>query len=272
MDSEKISEWVDLYNRLMSKGTRFDPISVRRFEKIRDILKEYNARFLIAYQNKQPSAIASYILDQDTSLTRIMDFIVSPIFPRGGAELIDRILLDSRRQGIQNVSSWIPLSLSSSIDTLGEYLFNPENGVVTLKKVPSEQPLDIDTDVIDHDTSIKATSNSLPFKEPFKIHALITNMNGIWARTRTYSDANHFSFIDVYRSRKHRREAWIFHDRSFHSPTADLLLSVLSELCRMGIQVVFSEVDIGIEERSGYDGSGFSEISTQFQMTYTLEY
>lgn len=272
IDLENVSEWVDLYNRQMSRSANFEPISVRRLDQLRALLEKHGTRFLIAYQSKQPSAIGSYIIDKTNRITRMLDFCVSPLFPKGGVDLVDQVLLESRTYQSRRVTSWIPLSLSTSLDVLGEYLFSPEKGLVQMRNSFDGHAPEIEIDLIEHPQSSEDESVYLPFVEPFKISVLMISIRGKWQRTCTCCNENRSSFIDVYQSNQQRRDAWIFHHKSHEPPTPEFLSSTLSLLHSKGIRTAYTEVEIGLRQRASYDICGFSEMSTDFLLTYSLEY
>jgi len=248
------------------------PLSKRRLESVLPLIQTNKIELLVSYQNRQPSAVCSYYFNHKIGDARILDFCIHPLFPQGGYHLLDFILEKARNVGIRKLSCLVPLSFTASLDVLGEYLFNPEKGILLMKLNLSEPPDGNDIQIIEPDDKKFLGSPLLPFREPFQLRSIIRSMFGKWHFSfSTKETSNHHGF-DVFLSDTARREAWIFNSQPNHAPSFDGLCSALKNLFYRGIRVVYTETEVGLQHRAPFDNNGFLDLNTQFEMTYYLEY
>ncbi len=271
LTSDNMGQWVDVYNREMKRINGFIPLSTNKLEHMLPLLRKYGAELILAIDGHQPSAVCSYIMDHQSLHTRILDLVILSLHPKGGLSLIDSVLSKSRESGMERIICWAPVSLSTSLDVLGEYLFTPEIGAVLMKNEMRARPSGNDIDIVNHSLNDVSEMTLLPLREPLQVSSLLHDYAGNWNLAITTSECDLETGFDVYLSNKFRREAWVFSSFRNGKPCQECLLSTLGLLYDRGVRVVYTEIEIGYHRRTPFDACGFFEVSTEFEMTFGFE-
>lgn len=266
-----MDQWVDVYNQEMKRVHGFIPLSKNKLEHMLPLLRKHGAELILALEGHQPSAVCSYIMDHKSLHARILDLVVLSLRPNGGLSIIDSVLSKSRNSGMERMACWIPVSLSTSLDVLGEYLFTPEVGSVLMKCDMRARPSGKDVDIDENSSSDKSELALLPLREPLQISSLLHDYAGKWNLAFTTREYGLPTGFDVYLSNKYRRDAWVFSSFRNGKPYQECLLSTLGLLYDRGVRVVHTETEVAYHRRTPFDACGFCEVSTAFEMTFGFE-
>jgi hypothetical protein len=271
LTADNMNEWIDVYNQEMKRVHGFIPLSRTKFEHMLPLLEKHGAELMLAIEGQKPSAVCSYIIDHQKQNTRMLDLVVLSLHPKGGLSLMDSVLTKSRNLGMKQMICWTPVSLGTSLDVLGEYLFTPEVGAVLMKNEMKVRPPAKDIDVVDHCSSGTSEMTLLPLREPLQIRSLLYAYAGHWNLAITTHESGPETGLDVYLSSKLRRESWVFNRFRNGTPSEECLMSTLRLLYDRGVRVVYTEIEVGYHRRTPFDTCGFCEISTEFEMTFSFE-
>jgi hypothetical protein len=266
-----MDEWIDVYNQEMKRVHGFIPLSRNKLEYILPLLERHGAELMLASDGQKPSAVCSYIVDHQSRCTRMLDLVVRSLRPKGGLSLMDSVLTKSRNSGMEQMTCWTPVSLGTSLDVLGEYLFTPEVGAVLMKNEMMVRPSGKDIDIVDHSSNDTSEMTLLPLREPLQMRSLLHAYAGHWNLAITTHESGSEPGLDVYLSNKLRREAWVFNRFRNGTPSEECLMSTLRLLYDRGVRVVYTEIEVGYHRRTPFDTCGFCEISTEFEMTFGFE-
>jgi len=272
LSGDNSDDWSTIYNAVMQRGLRFTPISSKMLETIIESLGPYNIKYLIAYENGIPSAICSYSL-KDARILRIVDFCVLPRDTNSGIDLIDMVLSEARNRKYEILSCWLPLSVPKSLDILGEYLFTPGESRTLMHHFLTESPQGFDLKITEHQES-DSNPSILPFETGFQLYSLLESLKTSWYHAATIENTNlENSGIAVYLSTKMNKQGWIFPTYETTAPLDTTLLSAsLSYMYNCGVQDILTESDGSIQWQKSFREFGFEEVSTQFELTFNLEY
>lgn len=272
LNRENSEDWATIYNSVMQRGLRFTPISSRMLEKIVDSMNPLKIKYMIAYENGVPSSICSYSL-MDEYLFQIVDFCVLPRDKQSGIFLVDHMLLEARRREFESISCWLPLSIPTTIDVLGEYLFTPAESLILMRQFLPKPPKESPLNVIEYENSASETV-ILPFRTGFQLYTLLESLKIPWYHAASIRDTQGTDFgIDLYLSKKMRKLGWIFPScESFEPVDSEMVFGALSYMYDMGVRDILTQSDGSLQHQNPLRISGFKEICTQFEMRFNLAY
>ncbi len=273
LDNDNSDDWAKVYNQVMQKSLRFTPLSGRTLETIVEFLQSHNVTFLIGYEKSRPSAVCSYYIDESGQELNIYDFCVLPVDRYVGVSLLDQLLSLARSADCRNISTWIPSSSTTSLDVLGEYLFNPGRARSLLRCFLAEAPTDFDSDIIDHSSEKDIRFSLLPFHTPFQMQSISESLMSPWKHSYTVVGADAKSRMEIFLSNKLHRQAWIFPSEDTDTPVShETLSSTAAFLHDLGVRDILTEVDSEDLWQRPYRNLGFDRISTRFELTFDLMY
>ncbi len=273
LDIDNSDDWAKVYNLVMQRSRRFTPLSGRTLDEIVEFLQSHNVTFLIGYEKTRPSAVCSYYIDENGQELNIYDFCVLPVDRHVGVSLLDQLLSLARSVDCRNVSTWIPSSSTTSLDVLGEYLFNPGRAMSLLRCFLADAPADFDCEIIDHTSEEDTSISKLPFHTPFQMQSITESLMSPWKHSYTVAGDDVSSGLEIFLSKKLKRQAWIFTSEESDSPVRDeILSSAAAFLHDLGVRDILAEVDSEDIWQEPYRNLGFDRISTRFELTFDLMY
>ncbi len=273
LDSDNSDDWAKVYNQVMQRSLRFTPLSGRTLEKIVELLQSHNVTFLIGYERTRPSAVCSYFIDEKGQELNIYDLCVLPVDRHVGVSLLDQLLSLARSVDCKNVSTWIPSSSTTSLDVLGEYLFNPGRGMSLLRCFLAEAPADFNSEIINHTLEEDTSISTLPFHTPYQMQSITESLMSPWMHSYSVAGDDVSSGLEIFLSTKLHRQAWIFTSEDSDSPVSDeILSSTAAFLHDLGVRDILAEVESEDLWQKPYRNMGFDRISTRFELTFDLMY
>jgi hypothetical protein len=272
LDTESSDDWAKVYNQVMQRSLRFNPLSGRTLERIVEYLSSQGVTFLIGYEGVRPTAVCSYSFDSENKALVVYDFCVLPVNRYVGAKILDQLLSLARTENSKSVQTWLPASSTTTLDVLGEYLFTPGRAKSLMRCFLAEAPKSTDVEIIDISSDNEQSITLLPFEMPFQMQSIMESLTSTWTHSyRIVSEREYSNYVDVYLTNKSRQQAWVFSSRDVDTPiSTDLLTGAASFMHDIGVRDILTEVESGDLWQQPYKHLGFERLSTRFEVNIEL--